>query len=426
MNITEQAIELNRILENHSPSILSLLSDTGKSAFFPKTGILSQSAEAKGKRINATIGIALDDDGEPLPMPPVTENSKLNARETVLYSPSYGQKELRELWLQRIKQNNPSLVSNQSKTSLPICTNGLTGGLGIIAKLFVEPGEKLITPNRIWGNYKLVFQHAELETFPVFDGEVFNVQGLRQKLDSNPGKQIILLNFPNNPTGYSPTSQEVEEIVSTIKQSAESGNNILVICDDAYFGLFFEDNIFKESIFSKLATLHENVLAVKLDGITKEMYAWGLRVGFITYACKGMAIDVAKVLEDKTSGIVRGTVSNICTHSQFLALKALKNPELNEHEKQNYQTLKTRYDEVKRVLSNEKYKECFDALPYNSGYFMCIQLKNADGEAVRKKLLDNHDTGVIAIGNLLRIAFSSVKTEMIEQLFENIYQACKI
>ena len=48
------------------------------------------------------------------------------------------------------------------------------------------------------------------------------------------------------------------------------------------FGLVYENGIFKESLFSKLADLHENVLAVKVDGATKEDYAWGFRVGFIT------------------------------------------------------------------------------------------------------------------------------------------------
>ena len=56
---------------------------------------------------------------------------------------------------------------------------------------------------------------------------------------------------------------------------------------------------------------------------------------------------------------------------------------------------------------------------------MCIQLAdNVDGEKVRRELLENYDTGVITIGNLLRIAFSGVKEADIEILFENIYNAC--
>ena len=58
---------------------------------------------------------------------------------------------------------------------------------------------------------------------------------------------------------------------------------MVAITDDAYFGLFYDDRAMKESIFTKLLDRHSNLMAVKLDGATKENYVWGLRVGFITY-----------------------------------------------------------------------------------------------------------------------------------------------
>ena len=68
----------------------------------------------------------------------------------------------------------------------------------------------------------------------------------------------------------------------------------------------------------------------------------------------------------------------------------------------------------------------FTPLPFNSGYFMCVELKKGlDAEAVRQKLLTSYDTGVIALGNLIRVAFSAVREESIPQLFENIYSACR-
>ncbi|MBL7206210.1 MAG: aminotransferase class I/II-fold pyridoxal phosphate-dependent enzyme [Candidatus Aenigmarchaeota archaeon] len=420
MKVNDQVCEINDILKKEAPQIFEMLSERGRMCFFPKKGILAQAAQAKGKKINATIGVALDDSGEPLSMSVITENSKLSPSETVLYSPSYGQMALAERWLKRIKERN----SVKEKTSLPVVTNAITHGLSIVSSLFVNNGEKIITPDKIWGNYKLTFQHAELDMFPTFSEGKFNVEGLKQKLKQNPGKQIVLLNFPNNPTGYSATEEDADGIINAIKESAEAGNKLVVICDDAYFGLFFENNIFRKSLFSELADLHKNILAIKLDGITKEMYSWGLRVGFITYAFKGIKDKVAEVLEDKTSGSIRGGISNVCTHSQFLAIKALDNPKLKEDEEKNFKILRERYEEVKKILSDEKYKEYFEALPFNSGYFMCIEL-NKDGEEVRKKLLKDYDTGVIAIGNLLRIAFSSVPKDKLRELFENIYNACK-
>ena len=74
----------------------------------------------------------------------------------------------------------------------------------------------------------------------------------------------------------------------------------------------------------------------------------------------------------------------------------------------------------------EKYEEFFTPLPYNSGYFMCIELKeNLDAEKVRHILLSKYDTGIIAMPPLIRIAFSAVAKTNIKTLFENIYSACK-
>ena len=61
-----QAKTLNETLAGENPCLLELLSEAGLALFFPKLGILSQSAEAAGKRINATIGIALEENGQPL------------------------------------------------------------------------------------------------------------------------------------------------------------------------------------------------------------------------------------------------------------------------------------------------------------------------------------------------------------------------
>ena len=62
MGYNPQAEELNETIGNSNSAILELLSEKGKAAFFPKKGILGQAAEASKCKINATIGIALEDD----------------------------------------------------------------------------------------------------------------------------------------------------------------------------------------------------------------------------------------------------------------------------------------------------------------------------------------------------------------------------
>ena len=57
------AQHLNDQLGDDRPEILSMLSTLGQSMFYPK-GILSQSAEAKSTKYNATIGMATNDKGK--------------------------------------------------------------------------------------------------------------------------------------------------------------------------------------------------------------------------------------------------------------------------------------------------------------------------------------------------------------------------
>ena len=71
-----QAEELNVIIREKSTTVYELLSARGKNIFFPKKGILGQTAEAKGTRINATIGAAVEDDGSPMRLESIA--SKIN------------------------------------------------------------------------------------------------------------------------------------------------------------------------------------------------------------------------------------------------------------------------------------------------------------------------------------------------------------
>ncbi|MBU0628766.1 MAG: aminotransferase class I/II-fold pyridoxal phosphate-dependent enzyme [Nanoarchaeota archaeon] len=427
MELNQQAIGLNETLQSKNNAVYEMLSEKGKAIFFPKKGILGQSAEAKGKRINATIGIALEDDGSPMRLKPIAKKIKLDPKDVFPYASSFGKIELREKWKNMLYAKNPLL--NGKEVSLPVVTNALTHGMSMAGYMFINPGDKVIMPDLFWGNYRLIMVNAYgavFDTFEMFSGNGFNVNGLREKLGGEIGKKIVLLNFPNNPTGYTPTDGEIVEIRDILKEAAEKGNKIIVMVDDAYFGLVYKKGIYLQSIFAELADLHENLLAVKLDGATKEDYVWGLRVGFVTYGVKGADKDVYAALENKTAGAVRGSISNDSNLSQSLVYHAFSEPNYWKEKKKKFKILKGRFDEVKNVLKEHKeYEEEFNALPYNSGYFMCIKLKSKDGEKVRQILLEKYETGVISMGNVLRIAFSSVKKEIVPELFDNIFKSCK-
>lgn len=425
--INPQALQLNETIETDNSDIFSMLSTKGQHIFFPKSGILAQAAQAKGLKYNATIGVALEEDGSPMALKSVTESLNISKADSLLYAPSYGLPELRQKWRDLIYQKNPSI---KNQISLPVVANGLTHALSILAYLFFEPNDSVILPDKFWGNYKLIFSaahNAKLDYYPTFTDTGFNTAALKSKLLDTPvGKKIVLLNCPNNPTGYTPTNEEAEEITNILLTAAEQGNNIITIFDDAYFGLVYKDGIYQESLFSKIANLHQKILAVKVDGATKEDYAWGIRTAFITYSYKNMSPAAAKALEDKTAGAIRGNISNAPKISQSILLKALNSPTYTTEKTEKYQILRSRFAEIQTILEEPKYQEFFTPLPHNSGYFMCIKLReDLNAEEIRQILLQNYQTGLIAINDLLRVSYSSVSQNDLKIIFENIYSACQ-
>ncbi len=425
-----QAEKLNQTIESNNPAVYQMLSEKGKHIFFPKGGILKQSAEAKGKKFNATIGIATHDDGTPLVLPSLSKQIGITPGKYAPYAPSFGLQPLRQKWQEKMREKNPSLEGKN--ISLPVVTSGLTHGLSIAAYLFLDEGDTVILPDKFWGNYRLIFENGfgtKLAPFNTFSQEHFDAESFSWALKESPkGKKVVLLNIPNNPTGYTPTKEESDQILAVLKQSAEAGNEIVVLCDDAYFGLLYEDGLLDESLFGRLVDLHENILAVKVDGATKEEYAWGFRVAFLTYGGKGLSGEALEALEQKTGGAIRGNISNSCHLSQTLILNLFESATYDQEKVDGYKILQERYQIVRSVLEeNEaRFAPYFKPLPFNSGYFMCIQLKDGiDSEAVRQLLLQKYDTGVIATENLIRIAFSAVGENKIPTLFENIFQACQ-
>jgi aspartate/methionine/tyrosine aminotransferase len=403
----------------------SFLSETGKRMYFPYGGILGQSAEAKSCGINATIGMAFEEDGSPLVMDCFARTTNLD-RKAFLYAGSFGVPALRDAWKAMEIRKNPSLAG--CRFSNPVVTNALTHGLRISAELFAGAGDKVIVPDLFWDNYALIFEEAvgsKLELFNTFRQGRFDVEAMKAALFGEGEKKLLILNFPNNPTGYTATDEDAAEIVAAVKSAADAGKKIVVILDDAYFGLVYEKGVHGESLFAEFSDLSENVLAVKLDGTTKEDYVWGLRVGFITFAFKGATDEQLKALEAKAAGDVRSAISNASSIGQAMAVAAYSDMEAYDSQKrQKYEVLKARYDEIRRILAEHpEYGEAFEVMPFNSGYFMCVKPKGVDAEAVRKHLIEKYSTGTIVLSGLIRLAFSTIPVAKLAHLFANVAAA---
>lgn len=416
------AIELNEQIQTTTPVVFELLSELGRRIYLPK-GILSQTAEAntKADRFNATRAIALED-GDLMHLA-VSRRlvPELSLEGVYGYAPVLGQPELREAWKTHLLKENPSLA--EATLSLPIVTSGMTHGFSLIAELFVDTGDVLILSDKIWGNYRLIFETkagAAVQTYPFLNAaNGFNTHGFRDTLTNTTGeKLLVLLNFPHNPTGYAVTQTEAAQIVDAIVARADRGCRILVMIDDAYAGLWYDASVMHESLFGVLVGCHPNVVPIKIDGATKEEYAWGLRVAFLTF---GLEAPAMQPLEQKVSGLIRANTSGASQVSQTLVLEAMQTPGYAEQKQQNYETLKRRALKVKEVASASRYAKLWEVYPSHAGYFTCLNLKSGNAEVVRQRLLDDHGIGTIALGETgLRIAYSCLEVSDIEAVFEVI------
>jgi aspartate/methionine/tyrosine aminotransferase len=429
------AQQLNERLEQAAPAVAAMLSPLGRRLYFPK-GILSQTAEAKqkAKRFNATIGIATENGG-PMYLPSMHRHlTDVAPADAYNYAPPAGRQTLRERWREKLIAENPSLRGKV--WSLPITTSALTHGLALVGDLFVGEGDRILLPDQLWGNYRLTYEvrlGAEIATYPFYDGGGFNVAGFARALEEQArhrDKLVVLLNFPNNPTGYMPTPAEGRGLADALAAQAARGTRIVAVTDDAYFGLFYHlgAESMTESLFGLLTGRHPNLLAVKLDGATKELFVWGLRCGFVSFGPGDPASGetVCEVLDTKARGAIRGALSNSPMLSQTLVEKALETSSIADERKGKAETLRARAARVYEVVNRPAFRETFDPYPFNSGYFMCVKVKGVDAEALRVHLLDRHQVGLISTSPTdIRVAFSCLELDQIEPLFEALDRAIK-
>ncbi len=474
--IDPRVTELNSILDTHP--VGACLSSLGRRIYFPK-GIVRQSLQAKDSRINATAGVAYSTihtnhntgTKEPLILSQIQKSMpEYSPSNIVSYAPTTGNPQLRTLWQNHLIEKNPSL--NTTYTTLPIVTVGLTHALELTMKLFVDPGTPVLIPTPFWENYALMatcVHEAQLLSYPIFTSNTpsnkatdigFNIRGLHDQLnklvEQGAKKCVMLLNFPHNPTGYSLKQQEAHALVHMLHEVAKHDLRLVCVIDDAYYGILYEQDAMRESLFSSLVGLHPNIIAVKLDGATKEYYSWGLRLGFITIGIspntdhsttsKGNSTttgaskshstshhksatlsDQLDALQEKIAGLIRTSVSNSPQHSQSMLLRSLQNPKLSQELSQHHALLYARYRCTKDTITTlvSRFPNSgLDPLPANSGYFVAFKHTGNDGNApeiLRTALLETYSIGVVALGDIIRFTFASVEIEDIPDALERLF-----
>ena len=422
--------EINSLLEDGAPGLFRALSPLGRRVCFPPD-VPAQSAEARGKEINGTIGQITDGRGGAVPLPTLAAAlaglSSDDLSRAFLYSPVEGIPEVRQRW--RAWQRRG--VAEEIPSSLPLVTAGLTHSLSVLADLFGGEGRPVAIPRPFWGNYRQVFATrtgAEVRTAPAYVDGRCNTRAIAEALDGAPDDEpaVAILNLPSNPGGYSLTVDERREMRESLVALAER-RSLVVICDDAYAGLVYEPEIPRESLFWELIGAHPNLVPVKVDGGTKEFSFFGGRVGFLTFACAPDS-GVARALESKVKTLVRSTIGSPVAASQVALLQALRKEGIEAEVEAVRALLEERYRALEGALAGAD-PELIRPLPFNSGCFALVEIPETLGltsEQVRRHLLDHHDTGLVSLEpRFLRIAHCSIDAAALPELVRRLERAVR-
>ncbi|GAG79494.1 unnamed protein product, partial [marine sediment metagenome] len=163
---------------------------------------------AAGKSDVISLGIGQPD--FPTPKPAIQGNIKALEKGITTYAPTRGIPELLELLEKKLKKNNNLNVSWKENI---ILSNGGSNAITLAFASLFNPGDELIlsSPNFVSYFYCSSFfgvNAIEIERNPDFSPNIENIKNsITQKT------KAILINSPNNPTGYALSKKELEEIM---------------------------------------------------------------------------------------------------------------------------------------------------------------------------------------------------------------------
>jgi aspartate/methionine/tyrosine aminotransferase len=411
-----EADRLDAILRRDAPAVARALSPLGRRAAFPR-GIPWQSEQARATRINATIGQLTDGRGNPMPLAAMSDCVRdLDPQLTWLYSPVEGPRALREAWIARQRR-----VAGDARApaSLPLVTHGLTHSLSVVASLFSDDDATVLLPDPVWENYHLLFGLHVAPRFASWDffrdGRL-NVEAFGDAVAAVRGKLIVILNFPGNPSGYMPTSAEVDQLIAALQRAH---GPVVVVCDDAYQGWVYADDRHPRSLFWDFAERldPEKFTVWKVDGATKELLFFSSRVGFLTHAGTSEAAEEA--ILSKTKTIVRGTVGSPSGPAMALIRQGLASGELDAQFRARHAELTDRWQLLRDGLARLE-GTILSPLPFNGAFFALLDVAEGhDPESIRQALL-REGVGIVAFPRAIRLAYCSLHRDDIPQLVDHL------
>ena len=378
-------------------------------------------AEGKDKVINATIGSLLDDDGNLVVLSSVVEVLKdLEPTDYADYAPIGGIPEFKEAIVKA------AFCSFEPKSSFVevVGTPGGTGAIRAIVGNYSKEGDTILTSDWCWANYKSIADEIgrTLSTFRMLDdGGAFDADALGAKVAEIMEKQdslVLLINTPaHNPTGYSLTDSDWDNMIENLKKTAKEGKRITLFLDVAYIDFAGEPDEVR-GFLPKLEDLPENILPVIGYSTSKTFTLYGMRCG--AAICLAKTKEIADEFKMVCQYSARASWSNSPRPAQKVIANIYADPKLlakvDEERAKWIEVLSRRG----RAFDEEAKKVGLETVPYDSVFFTSIPCSNADRIAAK---LEKQGVFLVPLARGLRVSVASVSEKACRAL-PAIIKAC--
>jgi aminotransferase len=292
-------------------------------------------------------------------------------RGRTFYTSNAGLKELKEeigKYLERKIQ-----VSYDPASEI-IVTVGGSEGIDIALRAMLDPGDEVLIPQPCYVSYLpcTTLANGVPVVVPLKQENQFKLTAKELKAAITPKTKILVLPYPNNPTGAIMTKEDLEPIAEVVKE-----HDLYVLSDEIYSELTYK---YDHVSIASLPGMRERTLVI--NGFSKGFAMTGWRLGYIC-AQKRIAEQMLKIHQ----------FAIMCapTNSQYAAIEGLRNCE------GEVQEMRTAYNQRRRFLLHEFKKmklDCFE--PFGAFYvFPCIKEFGMTSEEFATRLLDEEKVAAV-------------------------------
>ncbi len=287
------------------------------------------------------------------------------------YSPNAGLLALREAIASYVKRHSGMVYDPKSEV---LVTVGGSEAIDLCLRALVTPGDEVLIPEPSFVCYDPLTRMAGGVPIPVVTKaeDSFRLKAEAVAAAITPKTKLLILPFPNNPTGAIMPREELEALAQVLR-----GTDIMVLSDEIYGELTYG----REHVsIASLPDMQERT--VLISGFSKAFAMTGWRLG---YAC-GPA-PVMKLL----TKLHQYAIMCAPTTAQYAAIEAMNNGD------GDVEKMRGEYDMRRRLIVDELNKlglTCFE--PEGAFYvFPSIQSTGLTSEEFCRRLLEEKHVAVV-------------------------------